>query len=400
MNELVLTVYFYQQPLTDKLKKYVLGLDIEADARLLSERLNICQEAIDYFRASSSLLKAGVQAGLSLYQIACMCCRNDNSAEIPSMLEKLVDMASELASIAIENDRWHHAAASHALAEQLSPRHKRRSSMISRVSSDSSSRLSKSISSAEFLLLHREVSEGTGDSSSESPAMAQSSASDSSMDEVLEDGAIEKEECNEWAASVILDVSVDADQVIPTHRTVRSSSIASDDASSDSNLSSSPKGFWHIKPGTSLVGIDDGSICWSTGGSSPRVSGSGGSECSEPPPVNLDESQEFKSPTITFANLPPGPYLHPKTVNVSKFKASENKEHPLLQRTESGMSRSKSYTALSQQADTANKDVVHSKGCGDNYDTYRKYFHKFIDLVIVRETTAALHHSKHGGVKL
>ncbi|EEC48598.1 predicted protein, partial [Phaeodactylum tricornutum CCAP 1055/1] len=64
-----------KEPLSDKSKMYILNLDIEADARLLRERLSICEDAIDNFRASSLLLKAGVKAGLTLYDIAIMCCR-------------------------------------------------------------------------------------------------------------------------------------------------------------------------------------------------------------------------------------------------------------------------------------------------------------------------------------
>ena len=82
------------QPICNKLKKYIEALDIEADARLLHENLNIPGAAIDYFRASSALLKTGARAGLSLYDIACMCCRNDNLAEVPSMMENMFSMAS------------------------------------------------------------------------------------------------------------------------------------------------------------------------------------------------------------------------------------------------------------------------------------------------------------------
>lgn len=235
------------------MKKYVLDLDIESDARMLSERLNICQEAIDYFRASSSILKAGVRAGLSLYDIAIRCCRNDNLAEIPSMLEKLVDMASDLSSAAIENERWHHQAASRAIVEQLSPRHPRRSSVHSSASSGRSS-MTKSSSSVEFLNLHRDsevrssLSEalaasgggGAGSGRDSPAAMAQSSASSDSSSDAGEPGEKDECDCEEWAASIIMDVSVD--QLIPTHRGTRSGSIVSDD-SSDSGLSCSPKGF-------------------------------------------------------------------------------------------------------------------------------------------------------------
>ncbi|OEU13330.1 phosphatidylinositol 3 and 4-kinase, partial [Fragilariopsis cylindrus CCMP1102] len=76
-----------KQPMSRKTKKYILHLDIAKDAKMLQERFNICGEALDYFYASSSILKAGTKAGLSLYEIAVMCCRNDNLGEVPSKLE-------------------------------------------------------------------------------------------------------------------------------------------------------------------------------------------------------------------------------------------------------------------------------------------------------------------------
>ena len=48
------------------MKDYVLGLDIEKDVRILREQLDIPKDALDYFRASSTLLQQGVKAGLTL----------------------------------------------------------------------------------------------------------------------------------------------------------------------------------------------------------------------------------------------------------------------------------------------------------------------------------------------
>ena len=71
-----------KQPLSKKSKDYVLGLDIEADVRLLQERLNMRNDVLDYFRSSCQILKAGVRAGLTLYDICSeIMCRNDPSGE-------------------------------------------------------------------------------------------------------------------------------------------------------------------------------------------------------------------------------------------------------------------------------------------------------------------------------
>ena len=107
--------------MSPKTKQYILNLDIEKDAKMLRDCLNISNEALAYFYASSSILKAGTKAGLSLYEIAVMCCRNDNLGEIPSKLEVLFGMAGDLAKSAIRNNRWGLAVASRAIQEQLSP---------------------------------------------------------------------------------------------------------------------------------------------------------------------------------------------------------------------------------------------------------------------------------------
>ncbi len=55
-----------KQPLSRASRDYVLGLDIEADVRMLHERLNMQNDVLDYFCSSRLILKAGVRAGLTL----------------------------------------------------------------------------------------------------------------------------------------------------------------------------------------------------------------------------------------------------------------------------------------------------------------------------------------------
>lgn len=407
------------QPLSAEFKDYVLHLDIEADARLLHERLNICEEAIDIFRASSSLLKAGVKAGLTLYDIAVMCCRNDNQGEIPSKLERFSSMASELSSIAIENEKWHHAAASRAIEDQLTPK-KSRQFTHGRAAS---CRLRKCVSSGEFLTLSGDSGESLDEviAKRESPGMTGSSASDSSLD--AGDVLVETEECEEWAASIIADVSVD--QVSPlTRRGVRSDSVASDDGSSDSLLSSSPKGFWHVRPGTSPNDDDDDeSITWSPH-SSPRGSAQEsrfGSPPSSPPGhhftlgvnANAKANTFSKRPSVHFAPIlsDETPFMPALNILNVKAAAADDVTPPKveMERQESGLTRSKSHPALShsfsQISSTSSSTEVASprrrpKRFSEEYENYRKYYEKFIDLVVVREMTAAVHHSKIGSKPL
>jgi hypothetical protein len=72
-----------KQPLSEKTKDYVLKkINIEEDIQLLRDRLHLPQTALDYYRSSTKLLQEGVRAGMTLYDIAIICCRNDDSGTI------------------------------------------------------------------------------------------------------------------------------------------------------------------------------------------------------------------------------------------------------------------------------------------------------------------------------
>ena len=390
-----------KEPLCEDHKDYIQNIDIDADACLLRDRLNLSQEAIDYFRASSTLLKAGVAAGLTLYDIAILCCRNDNLAEEPSMMERLFEMASELAHVAVENERWHHSAASRALVDQLIPRPHHSSLVMNHNDDDhhhtnhhhQSRRFSRSISSVEFSKLPSHPSDHSLNRDENLELMAALSDSDSSSD-VAED-------CNEWAAELIADLT--ELKISPQARPNRSLSVGSDDSSADgiTEGSSSAKGFWVIAPGSvSAKQSEHDSVQW-TPKISPRM-----------PVQNLDmeqldlnlpfasdhdsapessHSQRFKSPTVSFAVN--SHFIPPATVNVTNHKSDtlmlKVKDDVDSQKSDNGrMIRSKSYSSL-----PSTKGMSPYKGSVE-YETYRTYFHKFIDLVIVRETTNALHQSK------
>jgi hypothetical protein len=376
------------QPLSERTRSYIMNLDIEADALMLKERLNICQEAIDIFRASNLLLKAGVQAGMSLYDIAILCCRNDNLGLVPSKLENLCSTAAELAHAAIENERWHHSAASRALEQQLSPclqvqyldrsalrsSHKYRSSgdlvVLGSLSLDDEDEDDEDVE--EEMLGEFEPSTP--------PYMAQSSASDSSTDS-NEFMQTEKEECEEWAAKLIANVDEEK-ATLPCRRGHRSSSVSSDDGSSDSALSSSPKGFWYVRPGsTPSALLDENSLS-----SSPRESL--GSYMDQ----DIEPSPKPRKAVVSFADsLPTGPFLPPSTVSVSK-QSSQFLDLPMVY---SGMTRSKSYNVLHRShsglSSFGPKETVHDhkRQYSRDQNMYRTYFLNFTDLVITREVSAA-----------
>jgi hypothetical protein len=379
-----------------------LNLNIEEDARILRERLNICEEAVDIFRASSSLLKAGVQAGLTLYDIAIMCCRNDNLGEKPSKLEILCSMASELAVVAVDNAKFHHSAASRALAEQLSPHPLK--GVVPRLSFGrrDSHRMSKSVSSGEFLSLEALAKE----TEAAVPSMAHSSASDTSSDND------EPGDCEKWAAAVIADHQF---AVTPEEERRRSLSDAS---STDSILS----GFWTVRPGCQTAEQDDDdSVSWSVESSppmakpivtfSPGVLASAVKTCLS----SFKDSKYLSRPSVTFAPEPPPKAeetFEPLAIesegvaddsaeettpnNQDTSRMTRSRSQPLLTRSLSGVTTSSS---LEHETDTPSMAVSlsshrrHAPSWPIEYDHYRKYYHKFVDLVIIRETSAAVHRS-------
>jgi hypothetical protein len=386
-----------------------MNLNIEKDARLLEERYNICRDALDYFRASSSILKAGVKAGLTLYEIACMCCRNDNLGEIPSKLEVLFSMASELAHNAVENGRWHHAAASRALVEQLSP--KGGSLLVT----NNKAGMSKSVSMVHFSQHDAAGVPVLAPPACENalPSMIQSSASDSSSD-TLE----EHEDCEEWAANLIADVSMDKSIAMLQNTTKGRSPSIDSDSSDELGLSSSPQGFWHVRPGSSAAEDSDdeeGSITWSPG-NSPRefidlpASSFGGRRESYNPSApgrrasilspNLPPMM-YKSPSkVTFSETiepPPLVYMSASIADIEheykRCSSSDAVQPPSLfpPKSESnGIKRSLSYSALSERMHEEEKEAsIQKPHTFQENEKYRDYFLKFVDLVIVRETSAA-----------
>lgn len=408
-----------KEPMSEATKEYVRKLDIEADALMLKERLNICEEAIDFFRASSLILKAGVNAGLSLYQIAVMCCRNDDLAQEPSLLERLTVMAAELSEQVVENDQWHHTTASRAVVEQLTPK---RGMYMPPIGFNGTFR--RSVSSGEFRTMSSRESSLTEAKLGGSPPMAQSSGSSDSGTESFLDGA-DREEVDEWAINVLEDSFVQVHTISPPRRGQRSSSIASDDASNDS--SGSPKGFWRVRPGTPPdVLSDDGSVNWSPIQSTHTTVELGVELGEELPTLGLDEDDVSKEPIPTTVGLVEhdlpskeplqrrrsvqfadevvqdnhttgGSFLLPPAV----IEARSNQPTTIsFSRQESGgsmgMSRSKSYSAFSRAGSMDENDqpvVPFSASAGrstaklalEDQEHMRTYFLKFIDLVIARE---------------
>ena len=418
-----------KEPMSQATKDYINKLDIDHDARILEERLNVCREALDYFRASTSILKAGTQAGLSLYEIACMCCRNDNLGEVPSSLEILYKMAAELADKAVREGRHHHSAASRALEDQLSPHG---GSLISTSSHGFGAGMKKAISMVQF-------TDYTGTEQAQPdriiPGMIRSTASDSSSD-TIEDAP---DEYDEWAATVIADVSLEQQASLRHLQKERSPSVESD---SSDELSSSPTGFWHVRPGSNVADSDidssddEDSITWSPS-TSPNenfldLSVSSFERASRRPSFNPSGLGHRASVILTGETQPTDfAKIAPKTPTKVKFAVSPQREFPpspiqptgkagdsspnhaykrsfsthsadsvlgersLPKKPAGGFQRSLSYSALSErmvdfeEEKSKTLDMGMKRPSFEENELYRDYFLKFVDLVIVRETTAA-----------
>lgn len=364
-------------PVSAKTKEYILSLDIEADALLLKERLQIPERALDYFRLSCKLLQEGIRSGMTLYDVAILCCRNDDAGELPSKLETLMSMAEEIAKYAVDNGRWHHTAASKALEHQLSPQYSDQHGMDYefRNRNHNPKSLFKSHSSLNL-------------SSFPPASLSPSSGSDSSPDDVDDPASVGEIECEEWAASLIANKFEPSTSPRRLSRSTRQRAIsfARDDLdaslsshgskdSSSEHLSSSPVGFWYVPPSASKKTLDDGDDeedrDWSpfaSPASSPNVT-----------PVGADLEKQ------RIVKFDMGSLIPPLTSIKSPVVSSSDKpsEKPVSLLSGLSFRRSQSYSAFSFQRIMENEESRTS--VKDSSDQQRHYFYKFIDLLVCRE---------------
>lgn len=433
-------------PLGKKARDYVLNLDIDADARLLKERLGMGNDVLDYFRVSCMILKSGVKAGLTLYEIASgILCRTDPSGEIPSKLETLTKVAEELATSAVHNGRFHHATASLALEEQLASTRKavdQRSSKF--LSPFSKSRpVVRSVSSSVFSQVPSlggesaftdELFRGGSNLSGETfstPLHSRASSMNTNPPEVVQssqsdDNSFDSASCSfasgpedveagEWAADMIAmaDQNMDAKEqgLFGRNRSVSESSSSSSDGDMTSKSSSSPVGFWTVRPGSSIEGDseeeeDDDSIGWGQSLTYNPITSSQDRNLFSPHAfsssnlVNLmkDTKSGISEEDSNHADDELGSITPPTTqAQVTSFPAFKP-----LQKT---MIRSHSYAAFSSYPSNEEYDRRPTMLCQSTNmrartlsstqenDLFRTYFMKFVDLLIVRETERLVHNS-------
>jgi len=82
-----------KKPFSDATLKHIEKIDIENDAKMLAEKLNINPVGIRSMKMSTLLLKRGAAKGLSLFEIASLICRKD--VAVPSPLENMFLRAQE-----------------------------------------------------------------------------------------------------------------------------------------------------------------------------------------------------------------------------------------------------------------------------------------------------------------
>jgi len=423
-----------KEPLSKATTDYVLKLNIEDDVRTLKERLNIPQEGLDLFRASSKLLKAGVNAGMSLYDIAILCCRNDNNGELPSNLESMLCMANEIAKSAIQNRKWHHVAASRALSEILNIGDIKTETVLQR-----SSILKKSASSANFSS-YADIQKPSSCNLKARFAplpMEQCSGSESTCSEEG-DILLENGECHEWAASIIDGVKSDNNDICPSPTTRRQRALSipcelmddsthsSKSGGNNSQLSISPIGFWCVPPGYSDSDEDESEgeneqhdTFWSPS-NSPRTLPAFDPErfnlqlrnTSVPPQSStlckisgLSSLLSFREETHKTNNVPSSLQNimssgkdceevkgRKKVEELDGHDSLKNMMHNAINPINT-LRRSSSYSALSLERDTncsSHCDNAHFPSAvahnDQDYEKFRTYFHKFVDLLITRET--------------
>ena len=75
------------QPFSKKSLQYIKDIDIMRDIKMLEDSFKFRPQCLRNMRISSTLLKKGAEAGLTLEQIGKILCRPDEDDEQPSILE-------------------------------------------------------------------------------------------------------------------------------------------------------------------------------------------------------------------------------------------------------------------------------------------------------------------------
>lgn len=355
-------------------------------------------------------------------------------------------MAAEIAKSAVDNGRWHHAAASRALEQQLSPDNGFLALRPSSKGRNGSSRrasdgmnIFKSASSVNFSsLAGTSITASLTDTDFNQSGlsaneydldddlrnklflttMAHSSGSESSSDGTSDAKEAEEEECEKWAADFIagaLDYATTPISIPNASRRQRSISFVNSESSDESSnsddssqLSKSPVGFWFVPPSASKTrsALDDqNDTIWS-----PEISPNSSNRNINDEPFSLDRDRIVKFENAATHIHPPSlnSKLSSLTVGEERDESTENdhtkenvdnNENKFIKHDfpdsqlplPSLLKRSLSYSAFSFQrisdSLTSNTNSSRVGQSAASIDEYEKYYKKFIRLLIDRETT-------------
>jgi len=90
-----------KEPFNDRVKKFIQEIDVERDAALLREN-GFEEEFVRTMILSTTLLKKGSEAGLNLFQIASMVCREE--LDKPCLLEQMVKESKGMEALFLRMD--------------------------------------------------------------------------------------------------------------------------------------------------------------------------------------------------------------------------------------------------------------------------------------------------------
>lgn len=86
-------------PFSQRSLDYIRNIDVMADIEVLEKTFKFRPKCLRNMRISSTLLKKGAEAGLTLQQIGEILCRPDDDDEQPSILEQIVKRARTCANM-------------------------------------------------------------------------------------------------------------------------------------------------------------------------------------------------------------------------------------------------------------------------------------------------------------
>lgn len=284
--------------------------------------------------------------------------------------------ATDLASSAVQSSRWHHTAASRALAHQLSPEGVTHQHSIHTRLGPKNNML-KSASSINISSFSIDT-----DKHLRPPPMQPSGSDDDEGSSDTEDGSCDDGACKEWAASVVatkLDVQLSPSARMRQRACSVISADDSDGSSSGSESSSSDEGFWCVPP-SSTKRQDTEDYSWS-----PTVTSDNTATDHESEVVSFRRQLSVKFDVI----------VPPKSDGREEVKVQESFEQstPLLEKivAPSLLRRCQSYSGMSLKKmhgiTISRENGISTRIINSSTEQYRVYLLKFIDLLVTREVT-------------